>query len=217
MAAMPDALRWRVLLIGGGAGVGKTTAARHLAHQLGVPCVLVDDIRMALQRVTTPAQVPALHYFLQDTSGTSKPPVAVFARPPEALCQALVDIGRIVTDALIPMILHHLHVEAAGPLVLEGCDIIPDLVAGTTLGGFATRGLLRAVFVVESDAPVIGANMQRQARGLEHCSETARVTAAAMNWRYGQLVRAEAERCGLPVVEARPWTNLVDRLLKAAS
>ena len=57
-------LDWQVLLIGGASGVGKSVAAQALAWRLRISYMLVDDIRLAIQAVTTPAQVPALHTFL---------------------------------------------------------------------------------------------------------------------------------------------------------
>jgi 2-phosphoglycerate kinase len=56
--SQPD---WRVLLIGGSSGVGKTLVARELARHFGVSLILADDVRLALQEVTTPAQKPELH------------------------------------------------------------------------------------------------------------------------------------------------------------
>ena len=53
---------WQVLLVGGAFGVGKTLATRTPARGLGISHILVDDMRMAIQCVTTPEQQPALFY-----------------------------------------------------------------------------------------------------------------------------------------------------------
>jgi 2-phosphoglycerate kinase len=50
-----------VLLLGGASGVGKTVLAHKLARHYGVSLLLVDDVRLAIQQVTTPEQHPALH------------------------------------------------------------------------------------------------------------------------------------------------------------
>jgi 2-phosphoglycerate kinase len=55
---------WRVLLVRGASGVGKTLATQSLAQQLGISHLYVDDIRMAIQYVSRPEQQPALFYFL---------------------------------------------------------------------------------------------------------------------------------------------------------
>ncbi len=41
---------WDVLLIGGTSGIGKTTIARQLGLQLGLPWLQVDDLRLALHQ-----------------------------------------------------------------------------------------------------------------------------------------------------------------------
>ena len=41
---------WYVLLVGGPSGVGKTTVAAQLARRLDVAWLMVDDLRLALQR-----------------------------------------------------------------------------------------------------------------------------------------------------------------------
>jgi predicted kinase len=41
---------WKVLLIGGSSGVGKSSIARHLGIRFGTPWMQIDDLRLALQR-----------------------------------------------------------------------------------------------------------------------------------------------------------------------
>jgi 2-phosphoglycerate kinase len=41
---------WKVLLIGGSSGVGKSSIARQLGRRFGTPWMQVDDLRLALQR-----------------------------------------------------------------------------------------------------------------------------------------------------------------------
>ena len=57
---------WRIFLVGGHSYSGKTTAAKRLGLQLGVPWIMVDDLLLAFQRagVRLPKGTSAL-YFLQ--------------------------------------------------------------------------------------------------------------------------------------------------------
>ncbi len=64
---------WKVLLIGGHSGAGKTVVARDLAHQYGVGLAEVDDFRLALQRMTAPAQQPTLHALLYGAMASPSP------------------------------------------------------------------------------------------------------------------------------------------------
>jgi hypothetical protein len=57
---------WRVLLIGGHSGAGKSTVAERLARRHGTAWLMVDDLRLALQRsravLPTPEATAALHF-----------------------------------------------------------------------------------------------------------------------------------------------------------
>ncbi|MGH2480429.1 MAG: hypothetical protein ACRDHW_12310 [Ktedonobacteraceae bacterium] len=41
--------------------MGKTGVAQALARQAGLSVLLVDDFRLAIQQVTTPAEQPGIH------------------------------------------------------------------------------------------------------------------------------------------------------------
>jgi 2-phosphoglycerate kinase len=51
---MADAVEWFVLLIGGASGVGKTTVAGEVARRLNAAWLMVDDLRLALERSGLP-------------------------------------------------------------------------------------------------------------------------------------------------------------------
>ena len=55
---------WKVLLIGGSSGVGKTAVSRELAKHLSLSLLLLDDVRLALQQATSNETNPELHVFL---------------------------------------------------------------------------------------------------------------------------------------------------------
>jgi len=60
--AITPGQEWRVLLIGGPSGVGKSVVARSIGLRLGIPWLQVDDLRLALERseVTLPSGTEAL-------------------------------------------------------------------------------------------------------------------------------------------------------------
>lgn len=60
---MSDQHRWPVYLIGGASGVGKTSVSYRAARYLDVGITEIDDIHIALMRMTTPPDQPVLHYF----------------------------------------------------------------------------------------------------------------------------------------------------------
>ena len=203
---------WRVLLIGGSSGVGKTLVARELARRLGISALLADDLRMAIQQVTTPAEQPGIHYFLAHPT--------IWQKPPETLCDGFITVGQAMLRPLSATIAHHVYVESAGPLIIEGDGILPALAA---LRSFPTMHFphapvtdaVRAVFLVEPDEDMVLYNMRQRGRGFDDFSMKEQETFVRGNWLYGQWLSRQADHYDLPIVASRPWENLVERVLQA--
>jgi 2-phosphoglycerate kinase len=180
---------WFVLLIGGPSGIGKTTVAAQVAQRLGVPWLMVDDLRLALERSGVPVPDSQL--------------VGTFDAP-----GGLVTVGELMTPAIEVVIENH--VDQRIPVVIEGDGILPSLFERASVRARATEGRIRAVFLYEPDADALYANMQARRVGLFSQAH------ARKNFLYGKWLRQEAERRGLPTVAARPWHTLVDRILAAS-
>jgi hypothetical protein len=197
-----------VLLIGGHSGAGKSTLAAQVARRAGTALVEADDVRMAIQRVTAAEHLPALHFFAS-APGVARP--GIWQRDLDELVRGLIGVAEIVSRALGPVVGHH--VAAGKPVVVEGDGILPSLAAqdpaGWNLpdGAFPTRataGAVRSVYLIE---PGVDVGRQRMGPGPDGD------TKAAMHWRYGQWLRAEAERYRQPVVPPRPYATLLGRVL----
>ena len=52
-----------VLLVGGASGVGKSMLSYRLARRLGVNLTEIDDLQIAVETVTGPADQPLLHFW----------------------------------------------------------------------------------------------------------------------------------------------------------
>jgi 2-phosphoglycerate kinase len=74
MAGSTHTAPWRVLLVGGGSGVGKTAVTAALARHFGVPRLLVDDVRLSLQEFIAAEQYP-------DPNHSSRIPACGSTRP----------------------------------------------------------------------------------------------------------------------------------------
>jgi 2-phosphoglycerate kinase len=195
---------WTVLLLGGGSATGKTVAAELVAARFGVPWLQLDDIRLALQRATTPEQHPELHYFLSDTS--------VWDRREEELVEALKAVARVTSAALEAVVAHHLSQNQ--PVVIEGDGILPRMAAGTHFAGHESGGSVRAIFLVEPhDEDLLAAFQARGARG-DPVDERTLGAQARVAWLYGQWLQEEALTLGLAVVAARPYERVAARLEK---
>ena len=205
---------WRVLLIGGSSGVGKTRVAQALARRLGLSVLLADDIRMSIQQVTTPAEQPGIHYFLAHPT--------IWQKPPEAICDGFIAVGSALARPLAVNIAHHVFEESAGPVIIEGDGILPALAARRDFSNkhFAPAPVtneVRAVFLVEPDEEVAMQKLRPRGRSFDHLSLKEQEAFARASWLYGQWLRRQAGRYQLPIVESRPWETLVERVLQAVS
>ena len=198
----PRARRWQVLLLGGASGTGKTAVSYRLAQYFGTGLTEVDDFQVLLERMTTPEQQPALHFWR-----THPAPDQLSAT--EIMEQGL-EVGRTMAPGLEAVIANHLEERTA--VVLEGDFIHPALAAQESFASIPNDGQVRAVFLYEADEQQLLSNfLQREP---ESGPQTTR---ARVSWLYGQWLKQEAERYGLPALPARPWDTVFERVIAAIS
>ncbi|MFD9794184.1 hypothetical protein ACFWXK_24905 [Streptomyces sp. NPDC059070] len=189
--ALPD---WRVLLVGGASGMGKTGVSRELARRYGVPVVEVDDIVEALLAVTRPEHLPDVHYWQTHPHAADQAPEWVVERQ-IAIARALAPaVGAVVAN----------HVSTATPVILEGDYLLPLPVT--------PDGLVRAVFVHEDDEAQVTDNYLR--REPEAGPQRPRARGSVL---YGRWLAGQARAAGVPVLAPRPWPSLADRAAEAAA
>ena len=190
---------WQVLLLGGASGVGKTSVSYRLAHAFGVGLTEVDDLKGVLERMTTPEQYPALHYWrLHSAEG--------LRMDDEQLLAHMRSVAEVLSGAMEIVIRNHL--TSCAPVVLEGDFLLPDFAVRPAYDGVPADGQVRAVFLYEEDEQQILRNFH--ARAGEEQPRRARAS-----WYYSEWLRHEAERLGLPAVPARPWHTVLERIIAA--
>ncbi|MGW5741535.1 hypothetical protein [Amycolatopsis sp. NPDC003861] len=188
---------WRVLLLGGASGTGKSRLSYPLARRYEVPIVEVDDLVLAVQRMTTPAQQPLVHYWDTHPDAGSLPVPRVL--------ELQIAVAEALQPALEAVIGNHL--ETGTPVVIEGDYLLPALAAQDSFAGQAAGGRVRAVFLHEPDPGRLVANyLEREPDEGEQRSR------AQVSARYGDWLAARAGELGIPVLTARPWATALDRL-----
>ena len=196
---------WKVLLIGGHSGTGKTVVSRRLSRRFGVGLAEVDDFRLVLERMTTPRQRPELHNLLQIVSDPDT--------SPEAACEALVHVGQTMSFALEIVVANH--VATNTPLILEGDGIMPSFAALHVFAGRDAENAIRSVFLIERDEEQLSKNAARRKRGFEDLPPALQRQGIRRSWLYGQWLQQEAARFGVNVVTSQPWETLEERIVKA--
>ena len=103
---------WKVLLIGGSSGVGKTVVARELANYLSLSLLLLDDVRLALQQATSNETYPELHVFLNYETEHWRNSESIYAN--------WITVGQAMVKSLNAIISHHIIVPDVGAIIIEG-------------------------------------------------------------------------------------------------
>lgn len=191
---------WQVLLLGGPAGAGKTSVSYRLAQHFKIGITEVDDFQVILERMTTPAEQPALHYWQTHPEAGDL--------PAEEILKLSIAVGRAMAPAMEAVIANHL--ESQVPIVLEGDFILPELVTLPAFSADSMRSQVQAVFLYEESEEQLQRNLlQREpAEGIQE-------KRARVSWLYGQWLKEEAERAGAIALPARPWNDLFERILAA--
>ena len=191
---------WKVLLIGGSSGVGKTFVARELARHLSLSLLLLDDVRLALQQATSDQTHPELHVFLKYHPEQWRDSQAIFAD--------WITVGNAMTKPLQAIIRHHCIVPDVGPIILEGDGILPNVSSPVP-----DPNDVCAVFIVEQDESQLLEKLRSRGRGFNDWDTSQQKGFAHASWIYGQWLAREADILRLPVIEARPQQTLLERLL----
>ncbi|MEU5896540.1 MULTISPECIES: hypothetical protein [unclassified Streptomyces] len=187
--SLPD---WRVLIVGGASGMGKTGVGRALARRHDVPVVEVDDIVEALLAVTLPEHLPDVHFWRTH-------PEAAHGTP-ESVVERQIAIARALEPAIEAVVANHVGTDT--PVILEGDYVLP--------GPATPDGAVRTVFLHEDDEEQVTANYLRREPEAGPQRHRARVSVL-----YGRWLAARARAAGVPVVGPRPWADLADRVAEA--
>lgn len=198
----------RIVLLGGAPAIGKSSAAQHVASQLGIPCISTDTIRRDLRRSLSREQSPGL--FLLDKS-TIGDPVDYLDRT---------SVQRIISDVdqecreVWKGVVDRIRGAQTTSLVIEGVAIIPEEASH-----FVNKYLhVRAAILVNSDASRITSVIaERGVGGPPHLFPD-RIKRKQFEWvrLSNDRYRLAAEHCGLPTIDLAD-ENHIEKILDAVS
>jgi 2-phosphoglycerate kinase len=188
------------LLLGGASGVGKSQISRPLARHFDAEVTAVDDIYVALERMTTPEQYPEVHRWRLH-------PEEVLRFDDEQMLRHTLGCAAVVTEALEPVVADHL--ESSDAAVFDGDFLLPSFAAKTSFDDVSADGRVRALFLLE-DEEQLGQNFLSR-EGQEQAKR------ARASWRYSEHLREECARLGVPAIAARPWETVLERAIAAVS
>jgi 2-phosphoglycerate kinase len=195
-----DTKRPEIWLIGGAAGVGKTMVAYPLAIRLGVPLVEIDDVVEALLAMTSPLEQPDLHYW------RTHPEAADL--PADEIVRLQIAVAEALGPAIEAVIANHLETDT--PVVIEGDYLLPSLAAQTSFRGIAADDRVRSVFLIEPDEDQLVRNFAER-----EPAEPTQAGRARVSRLFGEWLADQAGGAHQPVVAARPWTTVLERVLEA--
>lgn len=187
-----DGRGWDVLLVGGASGTGKSSVSYRLARQLGVGITEIDDLHASLLGMTTPEQLPLVHYWRTHPEAQ--------ALDAAEILELFLAVCRAMAPAVQAVVAQHL--ESRVPIVLEGDYLLPETVAA--------HPRVRSVFLYEDDEAQLLANFA--AREPEGGVQAKR---ARVSWLFGEWLREASRRLDVPALPARPWETVPGRVLAA--
>ena len=192
---------WTVLLVGGPAAVGKTSAAKRIATVSGASLLQVDDVCLALQRAIDPADSPLLHTFASPE---------VWARPVAELVALRREVAALVSSSLEFVVENHLAHDDR--VVVEGVWLTPEFMSRASYAESLAGDRRRAVVIFEDDPAKILANFSAR-RGFDERPAAYRDARTALEIGYARWLRTQALMRKVPVVDARPVGHLAERIL----
>ena len=187
---MGQNLNWDILIIGGASGSGKTSISRPLSQLYGVDLVRVDDFQCLLEAIISPEMIPTLHHWKIEPNWSNESVEWVVERLKGVSQAWMLGLRAVIKDRL----------EESLPMILEGDFILPKLSVSFD------NPRIKTIFVHEPSREQILQNYF--SREGTHQAHRADISHAFGNW-----LKDNCKKHSIPVVESRPWDNLMERVI----
>jgi 2-phosphoglycerate kinase len=193
---------WKVLLLGGGTGTGKTQLSLALGRRFDVAVLEGDLLRGVIESAVAQGSDPDLHPFRDAT---------IWDQPIEEILDRSLRLSQRVCRICEWVLVRQHYVER--PLILEAFWILPEFAAQTTFGDLNLTGEVRSLFLFEPDLDALQERLH--GRDGEVGLPQEQPSRLAMFHEHGVLIKQRAEALGLAVLESRPFETLEARALAA--
>lgn len=196
-----DPSRPVILLLGGAAGVGKTSLALEVAHRLGIARVLsTDSVRQIMRLMLSPEIAPAIH-------GSSYDAHTHF--PPEALGDDPVIEGFRAQTATVAVGVRasiDRAISENASTVLDGVSIVPGMI---DLDAYSELADVIFLVVATLDSEAYAARFERRAEDQTQRSAHRYLANLSAILRIQDHFLEMAERHGVPIVDNESFDRAV--------
>jgi 2-phosphoglycerate kinase len=195
-----------ILMLGGAAGVGKTSLALEVAHRLGIGRVLSSDsVRQIMRIMLSPDFAPAIH-------GSSYDAWRHF--PPDALGDdPVIEAFRLQTATVSVGIRASIDraISETASTVLDGVSIVPGII---DLDAYAGRADVIFLVVAALDREAYASRFEARAEGQSQRAAHRYVENLDAILRTQDHVLEAAERHGVPIVDNDSFDRAVMLIIR---
>ncbi len=195
-----------ILLLGGAAGVGKTTLGLEVAHRLGIGRVLSSDsVRQIMRIMLSPELSPAIH-------GSSYDAYKLF--PPDALGQdPVIDAFRAQTSTVAVGVRASIDRAVAenASLVVDGVAILPGMI---DLGAYADTAHVISLVVATLNADIYRDRFAARAEGQGQRAAHRYLDNLDAILRIQEYFLEAAERHHVPIVDNVSFDRAVMQIIR---
>lgn len=187
----------RLVLIGGTAGTGKSTAARAVAGRLGAAWLQLDTLWIAMRDAAPAGSDERLRLDIDSRIRSRTDPL-------DELVQHHIAASAAVCAALPHALAFELQTHPV--VVADGAWLLPEFMRQLVLPGVNVTPVL----LYEGDRSRLAAALTSR-RGLAMVADW-QTEGAEVAWRYGNWLVEQAQFADVSILASQPYDTIVDRI-----
>ncbi len=189
---MNKSLTWKVLLIGGCSGVGKTYLAKKLSEHFSCPYLKIDDLRYFMQKTLEKESedFPALFSNMKSENDNISGNHFI--------------IANFIKPGLNALIEKYSHYHGTPAMIIEGIEILPESL------GIISSKTIKGIFLYDTVGNLSN-RMTKRSRGKVTDAEYNKK--AKLSVEFCNKIVEEAKNKGFYTIEVTPEETLVKRAI----